>query len=258
MWGDLKAEHDVLVSALGLTSAPVGVKFLRPREAPPEGCEALPDRRYCQMLMEARRGRKVLLTPENISCPASAAAFGFKPLPPKLASGEMLASFGIFGNPAAGKATLDSMTRLSMGEYGAIALGPLGDTDCHPETDCYPDVVVVEGTVEQVMWVALASRYRIGGRASFSTAILQATCVDATLIPFITGQMNATLGCYGCRDATDIGNDETVIGFPGVMLREVVAGLRELAAKALPAVREKRAYRRLAGANDCSDAANRD
>lgn len=194
----------------------------------------------------------MLLTADNISCPAAAAAFGFKPLPPKLASGEMLASFGIFGSAAAGKATIDSMQRLVMGEYAAIALGPLGDVDFEP------DVVVVEGTIEQVMWIALASRYRTGGRAEFSTAFLQATCEDATLIPFLTGRVNATPGCYGCRDATDIGNDETVIGLPGSMLDGVVEGLRELAAKALPAVREKRAYRRLAGADDCSDAANRD
>jgi len=241
MWGDLKAEHDVLVSALGLTSAPVGVKFLRPGEALPEGYEALPDHRYCQMLMEARRGRKVLLTPGNISCPASAAAFGFKPLPPKLASGEMLASFGIFGSPAAGKATIDSMQRLPPGAYQAVALGPLGQVEFEP------DVVVIEGTVEQIMWVALAAQYRTGGRVEFSTAFLQATCEDATLIPLLEGRMNATLGCYGCREATDAGDDETVIGFPGAMLEQVVSGLRGLAVTAIPKVRAKRAYRRMAG-----------
>jgi len=233
---DLRAARDGLVEILDLTSEPVGVRFIPQGEAMPEGYEAPASRRYCQALMEARRGARVLLTPENVSCPAAAAAFGLKPLPPKLASGEMLVSFGIFGSPEAGKATIDSMQRLAMGEYAAVVLGPLA------ELGFEPDVVVVEGTVEQIMWIALASRYQVGGRAEFTTAILQATCEDATLIPFLTGRLNATLGCYGCRDATDIGDDETVIGFPRAMLAAVTDGLRALGENALPTVRSKRAY----------------
>lgn len=242
---DLRASRDALVETLDLTSEPVGIRFIAEGAAVPEGYEPPANRRYCQALMEARRGGRVVLTPGNVSCPAAAAAFGFKPLPPKLASGEMLVAFGIFGSPEAGKATVDSMRRLPMGQYAAVVLGPLAQMDCEP------DVVVVEGTVEQIMWIALASRYRTGGRAEFTTAILQATCEDATLIPFLTGRLNATLGCYGCRDATDMGTEETVVGFPGAMLAAATDGLRALNEKALPTVRAKRAYRGLFGDSHC-------
>jgi len=240
----LREAAGTLKSVLGLQTEPVAVKFLTDATQA-QGYEALPNRRYCQMVMEARRGRKVVLTADNIACPAAAAVFGFKPLPPKLASGEMLVAFGIFGSPEAGKATLDSMRRLEPGEYAAVALSPLETADFEP------DVVVVEAAIEQLMWIALAAKYETGGRAQFTTAILQATCEDTTVLPFLTGDLNATLGCYGCREATDMAQDEAVIGFPGGMLETVVHGLRELEHKALPRVRSKSAYHRLAG---CSEA----
>jgi uncharacterized protein (DUF169 family) len=235
----LRDAAETMKNVLELQWEPVAVTFLHDTE-PVSGYEALPNRRYCQMVMEARRGRKVILTAENIACPAAAAAFGFKPLPPKLASGEMLAAFGIFGSPAAGKATIDSMRRLEQGQYVAVALSPLA------EADLEPDVIVVEGTIEQLMWLALAARFESGGRATFTTAILQATCEDATVLPFLTGELNATLGCYGCREATDLQDQEAVIGFPVRLLDEIVHGLRALGSKALPHVRSKASYTRLA------------
>jgi len=245
MDSDLRTARDTIVDVLGLVSEPVGIGFVRRGENPPEGHAVPPGRRYCQALMEARRGARVLLTPGNTSCPAAAAAFGFRPLPPKLASGEMLVAFGIFGSLEAGKATVDSMQRLPMGEYAAVALGPMA------EVGFEPDVVVVEGTVEQAMWIALAARYQVGGRAAFTTAILQATCEDATLVPFLTGKLNATLGCYGCRDATDMGTEETVIGFPRALLAAVTDGLRALGDRAMPTVRSKRAYCSLSDGLSC-------
>lgn len=53
-----------------------------------------------------------------------------------------------------------------------------------------------------------------GKRIKSSTAILQATCVDATLIPYVKQQFIMSMGCYGCRDATNIHTGETLLGFP--------------------------------------------
>jgi len=58
--------------------------------------------------MGAREGKKLLLTADNISCPAAAWALGFKTPPIKLSSGEMPASMGIFRNAAAAKNTLSN------------------------------------------------------------------------------------------------------------------------------------------------------
>ena len=238
---DLIESTRKLTEVLGLERKPVGVKFVRAGEAFPAGFTAPPGRRYCQVLMEASRGKRMLLTPETISCPASAAALGLKPLPEKLETGEMLAAFGIFATKEAGRNTIHSMPRLPMGEYGAVAASPLD------EVPFEPDVVVLESKPEHLMWVALAAVRREGGRLGFSTAILQATCVDGTILPFLTGKLNASLGCYGCREATEMTEAECVLGFPGRDLGRIVAELEELATKALPRVRGKAVYRSLAG-----------
>ena len=55
------------------------------------------------------------------------------------------------------------------------------------------------------MWLLLAEvNLRGGERLTGSTAVLQATCVDATIIPYLEQRLNFTMGCYGCREATDI------------------------------------------------------
>jgi len=54
-------------------------------------------------------------------------------------------------------------------------------------------------------------------------------------------------GCYDCRDATDIGPGETVLGFPISMVDEIVAILRYLAQKAIPTSRSKNALAALEG-----------
>ncbi len=75
-----------------------------------------------------------------------------------------------------------------------------------------------------------------------STAVLQATCVDSTIIPFLERRLNYGLGCYGCRDATDIGPNETVVGFPAEFLPAIVEHLEYLNKRALPHSREKHAF----------------
>lgn len=230
-----------LENVLGLERHPVAVKFVGRNEVAPVGFAAPPGRRYCQVLMEASEGKKVLLTPDTIACPASAAALGFKPLPQKLETGEMLVAYGIFASKEAGSNTIHSMPRLPAGAYQAVAACPLGDAPYDP------DVVVLESRPEHLMWVALASVRQVGGRLGFSTAILQATCVDGTILPFLSGKLNASLGCYGCREATNMGEAECILGFPGQDQERIVRELGELAGKALPRVRGKGVYNSLVG-----------
>jgi len=236
---DLVQAMKCLESILGLERHPVAVKFVAQGDLRPAGFAVSPGRRYCQILMEASEGKKVLLTPENTSCPASAAALGFKPLPQKLETGEMLAAYGIFASKEAGSNTIHSMPRLPAGAYQAVAACPLG------EAPYEPDVVVMEARPEHLMWVALASVRQEGGRLNFSTAILQATCVDGTILPFLSGKLNASLGCYGCREATNMSEAECVLGFPGRDLERIVRELEELANKAMPRVRGKSVYNAL-------------
>ncbi len=240
---DMKEAASVMKEILGLTYEPIAVKFLT-EKAQLAGFEMPSERRYCQVLMGAREGKKLLLTGDNISCPAAAWALGFKGPPAKLSSGEMPAGMGIFGSPAAAKNTLDTMPRLEMGKYQMVACCPLGQAPFEP------DVVVLESAVEHLMWVALAQVFETGGRLEFSTAILQATCVDGTIIPFLTQRIHASLGCYGCREATNMAENECVVGFPIKDLNNIVNSLQKLNERAIPRVRGKAVYHALLSRKD--------
>ena len=226
---------------LGLEAEPVAVYLLRPEdERGGNSFTRAPGHRYCQALMRARRGERILLTSQDLACPAAAAAFGFRPLPEGLANGKGLVGFGIVEDAAAGQAMFDSMPKLQAGRVISIAIAPLA------RADSVPDVVVVEGPPEPLMWLALADlNVAQGARRHGDTAVLQATCVDATIIPYLEHRLNYSLGCYGCREATDLGPGEAVIGFPGSRLEALVDALDHLAAKAIPRSRAKTALKNL-------------
>ena len=234
---------------LELDSEPVGV-FLLPGAQhllPFQGFRRVKAHRYCQALMRARRGECVLLDAEGLVCPAAAAAFGFRPLPEPLASGKGVVGFGIVSEAATGQRMFADMPRLDAGSIVAVALAPL---HLAPRQ---PDVVVVEGAVESLMWLLLADLNLNGGeRRQASTAVLQATCVDATVIPFCEKRLNFSLGCYGCREATDMAPGETVLGFPAAMLDRLMERLEELGQKAIPRSRAKQAYHHAQAACDPS------
>jgi uncharacterized protein (DUF169 family) len=187
--------------------------------------------------MKARSGKSVLLDDAELACPAAAAAFGLRELPEGLAQGKGLVGFGIVAEPKAGKRMFEKMPRLVPGTVKSIAAAPLA------ECPALPDVVVVEDTPERLMWLLLADLNLAGGeRRIGSTAVLQATCVDSTVIPLVENRLNFSLGCYGCREATDIGPTEAVLGFPGTRLAGIVGALEFLSDKAIPKSRAKTAY----------------
>ena len=234
---NLREKSSEIKSILDLGSSLVGVKLIWQSELMPIGAKALSGHRYCQALMKARHGEKVTLDAEGIACPAAAAAFGFKLLPEGLKSGKGLMGFGITKEETTGKTMFEGMTTMPQTELRGIYLFPL------EQAEIEPDVVVVEDETEKLMWIALAQLNAQGGkRISSSTAILQATCVDATIIPFKEQKLNLSFGCYGCRDATDIGHNETVLGFPFKDFQMIYDTILHLNLKAIPNSRGKNAY----------------
>jgi uncharacterized protein (DUF169 family) len=54
--------------------------------------------------------------------------------------------------------------------------------------------------------------------------------------------MNLSYGCYGCRDATDLGSGEAVLGFPPTRLPGILDHLEYLHTRAIPVSRSKAAW----------------
>ena len=226
-------------SLVGLSASISGVSFHSEKSERASGTP-LSQHRFCQALMRARHGEIVSLDGQEMSCPAAAAAFGFRPLPDGLKSGKGLVGFGIVQEQAVGQRMFEEMPRLSPGQIQNLLVFPLSDAPV------IPDVIVIEDDVEKLMWIDLAYLNAQGGRRlQSSTAILQATCVDCTIIPYLEQRLNFSYGCYGCRDATGLAGSETVVGFPASILPEVVNHLEFLAQKAIPTSRAKKAWNAL-------------
>lgn len=227
--------------AVGLDSYPVGVKLIFDET---DGILALAKRllgyRYCQAVMKARHGEHVTLDKEGITCAAGTAAFGFKPLPEALKNGKGLVGFGITKEDNTGVEMFRGMTTLKPGELKKLYLFPLETAVIEP------DIVVIEDEVEKLMWVSLAYLNVKGGkRVESSTAILQAICVDATLIPYKEQRLNLSYGCYGCREANDVKAGETAVGFPFKDFEKVTEYVQYLSKKAIRNSRNKSAYAKL-------------
>ncbi len=240
----VREKAKTLREKIGMRTFPVGVKFILQKDTAiienllkNKHVRKLKGYRYCQAVMEARYGKHVLLDKGGISCPAAAAAFGFKPLPEGLKSGKGLVGFGITKHIDVGKEMFKGMDSLTMGELNSLYLFPLETAIIEP------DVVVIEDQVERLMWIVLAYVNTKGRqRVESSTAVLQATCVDSTIIPYKQHKMNLSFGCYGCRDATDLGPDETVLGFPYRDFDSIADYIEYLSMKAIPNSRNKNAY----------------
>jgi len=59
----------------------------------------------------------------------------------------------------------------------------------------------------------------------------------------MAGKVNVSMGCYGCRGATDMKDDECLVGVLIELLDPVVNGLKQLSKKAIPDTRLKGIYR---------------
>lgn len=222
-----------LVKFLGLKYEPVAVRVIKKGEPIPEGYNE-PDKnlRHCQSIMQARKGESFIIPANKHACVVGASSLGIIPVPEKVASGEFHHNLGMFDSVEAAAAMIAKRPAFEPESRIATVVGPLKDAKVEP------DVVVLVDKPETIYWIIPASTYCKGGRVNFSSAAFQATCADTTILPTLTGEINVSLGCFGCRKATDIENDEMLMGIPFNKLEEIVNALEKLYEGPLPKARK--------------------
>jgi len=189
--------------------------------------------RYCQSLTIARRGRSLLMTAEYHSCADGSSILGLTGIPPKLASGDVYIKLGKVASVEAAKQMVLERPTLPEKSIKATLVTPLA------EAVMKPDVVAVMAPPESMMWLCLASTFYTGKRHTFKMSSYNAQCAETTLFPYITGEINMSLGCYGCRAVSDISDDIMFMGIPLPKLAPLVDGLERLGKKAIPDARFK-------------------
>ena len=224
-----------LIEALGLKNEPVAITLIKKGDALPPGY-SLPDTpiRHCQAIMRARKGESLVVPANKQACPVGASSLGLSPLPEKVASGEFHHNMGMYDTQEAAKATMGRRPSLPTGSIEATALAPLSGAKLKP------DVIVITGTPEQVFWLLpAATTFSMGGRVTVEMAAVQASCADSTVVPYLSGNVNISLGCFGCRKTTDIAPEEMLVGIPGNKIREIVDAMDKMRAGPIPKSRAK-------------------
>jgi len=222
-----------LERALHLRWAPVAINLI-PNGVPlPNIPRPRTKLRYCQSLMAARRGKSLLMPANCHACPDGTSILGLTEIPPKLASGELYIRFGKLASIEAAREMVAERPKLEERSIQATLVRPLS------KATTIPDVIAIIAQPEQMMWLCMAASYFTGKKFDFKVSGYNAQCVETTLLPFTTGQINISLGCYGCRASSDISDDLMFMGIPCAQMPQLIRGLAELAKKAIPDSRAK-------------------
>ena len=222
-----------LEDILGLRWKPVAVTLISKDTALPDVPLPRSRLRYCQALMMARRGKTLLMPPQVHACPDGMHILGLTSVSPKLATGEIYIKFGKLASIEAARQMIVERPHLPEKSVKATLVSPL------EKAVIKPDVVVVVAPPESMMWLCMASSFYTGKRFKFKVSGYNSQCIEATLYPYTTGEINISLGCYGCRAASDIGDDMMFMGVPLAKLGSLVSGLEQLGKKAIPDSRLK-------------------
>ena len=223
----------VVMEKLGLRWQPVAVSLIDKDELLPDVPLPPENLRFCQAMMAARRGASILMPPHRHSCPDGTSIFGMTGVPEKLATGEIYVLFHKLVNAEAAARMVAERPTLPPKSRRATYVAPL------EKTVRVPEVVVFTGTPEQMMWLCMSMSYYTGHRFDFHASGYNSMCVEAVLYPLMEQEPNITFGCYGCRAATDVGEDMMFMGVPLDKMPTVVKGCTELAKKAIPHSRMK-------------------
>ncbi len=189
--------------------------------------------RYCQSLIMARRGKSILMPPASHACMDGTSILGLTKIPEKLATGDVYMQLGKVANKEAALRLVQERPTLPEESIGATLATPLEAVVMRP------DIVAIMAPPETMMWLCMSSTYYTGERSSFKMSSYNAQCVETTVYPYTTGEINMSLGCYGCRAISDLGDDAMFMGIPIDKLPLVIEGLEHLGKKAIPDARSR-------------------
>ncbi len=214
----------ILKDTLGLRKDPVAVRLVRNDEqAPADIMTMKAPLRHCISVNMASQGAALLLPAEAHACSAAKAALGIAPLPQKVQNGTVPYMHGLASSQEAASRIMKEIPRVELGTTKGTLVSSLENTRFEP------DVIILILTPRQAMWVANALLFYAGGpRITANFAGMQASCGDVTALPILSNTINFSLGCYGCRSAGKLGDNEMYVGIPLSRMGRVVSGIRGL------------------------------
>jgi uncharacterized protein (DUF169 family) len=220
---DLTKFQDTLVKHVRLGNFPVAVKMVKQGEPLPERVKRpAQDMQItvatCQTIAMARRyGWVLAIGDEDISCPLTAVAFGFRRPSEFYVKGQACA--GMYTETEeAGRHSEERVEKFSFGEYQYILVAPLHRAVFDP------DVIIVYANPAQILRLLTAALWKSGGRltSSFGGRI---DCAEEIIVPLRSKKCEVILPCYGDRIFAQTQDHEMAFSIPTSRVGEIIDGL---------------------------------
>jgi len=227
---DIKVKDDyielskTLKEILNLNKNPVAIKLIKNDQELPDKVKVLDfPVRHCVSINMAAHGSMFYLPGDMHACAAAKAALGIEKLPEKVRNGKVPYMHGLAISEKIAARIMDEIPKLPLNTVKGTFVAPLDKIPVEP------DVVVLTVQPKQAMWVANSLLYSVGGpRITANFAGMQASCGDVTVVPILKNMVNFSVGCYGCRSAGKLADDEMYVGIPSEKLSSVVSNLKGL------------------------------
>ena len=216
---------------LRLKTMPIAVKFLKDKTGFPDKTRRPSSAMgkkitICQAVTMARLyGWTMGVTREDLICVPAMVAFGLSGADdPGASLASLFCEIGFHSSEKAAATEIESMARLSNGEYGALLLAPLARTAVEPDT------VTIHGNAAQVMRLVQAWTYRSGERVPghFGGKI---ECAEYLIAPFKEQKPRVAVPGMGDRVFSLTQDDEMVFSLPVKGLPQLLTGLQEAGKK---------------------------
>ncbi len=161
---------------------------------------------HCAFMGRARAGEAVQVDMDRLSCPLARYNLGM----PSPSTKGMARALRVFGGPR----TADGGMKYLGSAVRPGSLGPYVLYFPHPTEGLDPQVLVWVGSAGEMSRLVHEHTRRTGERLEASISGLGAACGECTSYPLLTGKVNVSLGCKGCRPAMDMDESELLLAAP--------------------------------------------
>ncbi len=237
---------------------PVGVKFITNGDPIPNEFE-LDDisTPWCGAVKSASEGEPVVMTKENIGCPAGGIALGLvepyqdTPLigerkytslmensatPADFTKGLVYAckdadhmDFALFGKNDSGRYKTIGAAITAVSGMASINNEAMRAVIAYSakDSDLIPDIVILPLTPKQAMRAIQGYCYPNGNRIELNTIGIRGVCADLTAYPFIHQKLNGSFFCLGARAIAGWNERVMALGMPYSIFEEMTEGMEE-------------------------------
>lgn len=212
---------DNLDTLLQLTRKVVGIKIVSSEDEYKtySGIELKKPLSYCVAVKSATKGHAIKLTRKTGGCSGGNRALGLTSCSTEFLTGISGCKLGLYKDEHVAASVAHNEPRLENSTYGII-IKPLELF----ERD--PDIVLIVANTRESMRIIQGYTFINGLNKNLNISGNQAVCVEATVGPLLTQDINISLLCSGTRYKANWNESELITGIPFGRLSQVIDGLK--------------------------------